>query len=94
MFNPLFNHREVHEIEQAMRKRMRQRMGMDPEMPSKLLGRKPGLAVMEGICPHCRKPMERLDKAGNTIRWKCEKCQSIYRIVDPKDEINRLTGGK
>lgn len=90
----LFTPQQLKEINDIISRRMRQRMGMEQKVDSKLMSRKDGLAVSEGICPKCRKEMHRIGKVGKEIHWSCQPCEVVYRIVDPRDEINKLTGGK
>lgn len=98
MMNGLFTAEEFARIQAMIRekveKKLRARLGMEEVTESRLMSRRDGLTVSEGICPRCRKPMERLQKIENVIRWQCLPCDRIFRIVDPRDEINRLTGGK
>lgn len=81
-------------IREKVERKLKARLGMEEVTESRMMSRRDGLTVSEGICPRCRKPMEKLEKIQNVIRWQCAPCDRIYRIVDPRDEINRLTGGK
>lgn len=91
---PLFTPEQVRQLNEAIGRRFRQRMGAEPLTTTRLMSRRDGLAVTEGMCARCRKEMTRLPKLNNVIRWRCEACDVTYRIVDPRDEVNRLTGGQ
>lgn len=59
---------------------------------SKLMPRRRAVYVMEGLCPYCREELQRLGKENNVVTYRCRHCDKGFRIVDPKDEIDRLTG--
>lgn len=84
---------ELKDLNALITQRFRARMGMDQIVVTRLISRRDGLTVSEGMCPHCRKEMVKMPKIQNMIVWRCEGCDIKYRVVDPKDEINRLTGG-
>lgn len=90
-----FTPEEMQQINSAIQKRFRARMAAqaEPIKTSMLLERKKGLAVTEGMCPHCRKEMERVGKVGTEIHWRCVPCGSLFRVVDPRTEIDNLIGG-
>lgn len=52
---------------------------------SRLLPRRDGLKVCEGICPHCKRELMRL-----SVRYFCPPCGSFFVIRDPKDDIEDL----
>lgn len=85
---------KMHEIISKVTRRAAKRMNSNQVhlVESKLLSRKDGNAVMEGICHHCRKELTRIGKEGSTIIWQCNPCSIRFRVVDPRDEIDKLVG--